>query len=235
MNGLFSGLLVDQRRKKVFLFNDRYGMERIYWHETVEAFYFASEAKALLRVLPELREFDRTGVAQFLGVGCALGGRTLFRDIQLLPGGSRWSFENGKVSRENYFSPSTWEALPKLSDADYEEQFRATFQKIIPRYFHTDSKLGIALTGGLDTRMLMACHPHDAARETSYTFTGPEGRTLDDRIAARVAAACGLEHQLLRLGPDFFSSFAEQPSVTNTVLSACAAKLEKKSGPSRRS
>jgi asparagine synthase (glutamine-hydrolysing) len=58
LNGLFSGLLVDRRRKKVFLFNDRYPMERIYWHETADAFYFASEAKALLRVLPELREFD---------------------------------------------------------------------------------------------------------------------------------------------------------------------------------
>lgn len=225
LNGLFSGLLVDQRRKKVFLFNDRYGMERIYWHETADAFYFASEAKALLRVLPELREFDRTGVAQFLGVGCALGGRTLFRDIQLLPGGSRWSFEGGSIQRENYFSPSTWEALPKLSAADYEEQFRATFQKIIPRYFQTDSKLGIALTGGLDTRMLMACHPHDAARETSYTFTGPDGRTLDDRIAARVAAACGLEHQLLRLGSDFFNSFAAQADKTVFITDGCSGIL----------
>ena len=225
LNGLFSGLLVDRRRKKVFLFNDRYGMERIYWHETADAFYFASEAKALLRVLPELREFDRTGVAQFLGVGCALGGRTLFRDIQLLPGGSRWSFESGKVCRENYFSPSTWESLPKLSAMDYEEQFRATFQKIIPRYFQTDSKLGVALTGGLDTRMLMACHPHDAARETSYTFTGPDGRTLDDRIAARVAAACGLEHQLLRLAPDFFSSFAAQADKTVFFTDGCSGIL----------
>ena len=225
LNGLFSGLLVDQRRKKVFLFNDRYGMERIYWHETEAAFYFASEAKALLRVLPELREFDRTGVAQFLGVGCALGGRTLFRDIQLLPGGSRWSFENGKVCRENYFSPATWEALPKLSAADYEEQFRATFQKVLPRYFESATKIGIALTGGLDTRMLMACHPHAAARETSYTFTGPDGRTFDDRIAARVAAACGLEHQLLRLGPDFFSSFAAQADKTVFITDGCSGIL----------
>ena len=69
LNGLFSGLLIDRRKKKVFLFNDRYGMERIYWHETHDGFYFASEAKALLRVRPELREFDRQGVAEFLGVG----------------------------------------------------------------------------------------------------------------------------------------------------------------------
>jgi asparagine synthase (glutamine-hydrolysing) len=208
LNGLFSGLLIDRRQRKVFLFNDRYGMERIYWHETPDAFYFASEAKALLRVLPELREFDREGVAQFLGAGCALAGRTLFRGIQSLPGGACWVFENGGLRGEKYFSPAIWEALPKLSGPDYEAQFRAVFEKILPRYFDGDSKVGISLTGGLDTRLIMACHPHDRSRETCYTFTGPAGQTFDDRVAARVAAACGLEHRLLRLGPDFFSSFA---------------------------
>ena len=225
LNGLFSGLLIDQRQKKVFLFNDRYGMERIYWHESADAFYFASEAKALLRVLPELREFDREGVAQFLGVGCALAGRTLFREIQLLPGGARWTFDHGTVRRENYFSPATWEAQPKLSAAAYESRFHATFQKILPRYFESDSKIGIALTGGLDTRMIMACHPHDPRHETSYTFTGPTGRTLDDRVAARVAAACGLEHQLLRLQPDFFSNFAAHADKTVYITDGCSGIL----------
>ena len=48
LNGLFSGLLIDKRQGKAFLFNDRYGVERIYWHETEDAVFFASEAKALL-------------------------------------------------------------------------------------------------------------------------------------------------------------------------------------------
>src|SRR5437879_6143192 len=33
LNGLFSGVIIDKRQRKVFLFNDRYGVERIYWHE----------------------------------------------------------------------------------------------------------------------------------------------------------------------------------------------------------
>ena len=222
LNGLFSGLLVDRRQKKVFLFNDRYGMERVYWHEAGGSFYFASEAKALLRVLPELREFDREGVAQYLGVGCALAGRTLFRGIRLLSGGARWVFENGDVRREQYFSPETWEALPKLSGPDYEAGFRATFQKILPRYFGSGSKIGIALTGGLDTRMIMACHSHNPRSETSYTFTGPVGQTLDDRVAARVASACGLDHQLLRLRPDFFTDFAAHADKTVFITDGCS-------------
>src|SRR4030095_968008 len=42
LNGLFSGLLVDKRQDKAFLFNDRYGIERVYWHETNDATYFAT-------------------------------------------------------------------------------------------------------------------------------------------------------------------------------------------------
>ena len=71
----------------------------------------------------------------------------------------------------------------------------------------------------------MACHPHDPRCETSYTFTGPTGQTLDDRVAVRVAAACGLEHQLLRLGPDFFSNFAAHADRTVYVTDGCSGAL----------
>jgi asparagine synthase (glutamine-hydrolysing) len=209
LNGLFSGLLIDRRQRKVFLFNDRFGMERIYWHETGDAFYFASEAKALLRILPELREFDPEGITQFLTFGSTLDWRTLFRGIQMLPGGSLWKFEGGKSVLEKYFSPTAWESLPALTAEDFEATFSETFKKILPNYFASESNIGIALTGGLDTRMIMACRPQDGRNQTCYTFAGKDGlTTLDDKIAARVAAACGLEHQLLRLQPDFFSHFA---------------------------
>jgi asparagine synthase (glutamine-hydrolysing) len=209
LNGLFSGLLIDQRQRKVFLFNDRYGMERIYWHETPDAFYFASEAKALLRILPELRAFDPDGVTQFLTFGSTLDERTLFRGIQRLPGGSFWKFINGHCVREKYFLPAVWEAQSALTSEDFETKLSETFNKILPPYFTADSKIGIALTGGLDTRMIMACRPQDSRNQTCYTFAGQgDDTTLDDKIAARIAATCGLDHQLLRLRPDFFSDFA---------------------------
>ena len=109
LNGLFSGLLIDRRQGKAFLFNDRYGVERIYWNQANDAFFFASEAKALLRVSPELRAFDEEGVAQFLTFGCTLRERTLFRGVQLLPGASVWTFEKGSCRKNSYFSPQAWE------------------------------------------------------------------------------------------------------------------------------
>src|SRR5437899_549293 len=53
LNGRFHGIVTDRNRDATTLFNDRYGMHRVYCHESPEAFYFAVEAKAILAVRPE--------------------------------------------------------------------------------------------------------------------------------------------------------------------------------------
>ena len=221
LNGLFSGLLIDKKRQKALLFNDRYSSERIYWHETKDATYFASEAKAILRVLPETRAFNEQGVADFLVYGCTLEGRTLFRGIELLPGGSFWSFQNGKCQKRKYFSPEVWETQDVLQAEEFTTSFRETFNRIIPRYFESETRIGISLTGGLDTRMIMASRPQTEEKPVCYTFSGQSGETMDDRVAHRVARACGLEHELLRIGSDFFSDFAQHVDRTVFVTDGC--------------
>jgi asparagine synthase (glutamine-hydrolysing) len=221
LNGLFSGVLIDKRLGKAFLFNDRYGVERIYWHEDNGSVYFASEAKALLRILPQLRDFDERGVAEFFTFGCTLDGRALFRDVQVLPGASLWSFRSGRCQRAKYFLPQAWEAQPVLLPAGYEAEFQETFKAVLPRYFESESKIGISLTGGLDSRIMMACRPRSATEPVCYTFEGPTGETIDTQLAARVAKACGLDHHILRLGPDFFSDFGSHVDRTVYTTDGC--------------
>ena len=221
LNGLFSGVLIDKRLEKAFLFNDRFGVERIYWHENNSSVYLASEAKALLRILPELREFDKIGVAQFLTFGCTLESRTLFRNVNVLPGASLWTFGRGGCQRAKYFSPQAWEAQPALSPVRYAAEFQERFKAVLPRYFESESRMGISLTGGLDTRMIMACRPHCTTEPVCYTFEGPTGETIDTQLAARVAKACGCDHYILRLGTDFFSDFGSNVDRTVYTTDGC--------------
>lgn len=214
LNGLFSGLLVDKRRRKIFLFNDRYGMERIYWHTANNRFYFASEAKALLSVLPELRQFDLEGVAEFLSFGCTLSLRTLFRGIEILPSASLWSFDPPTCRKKRYFSPESWETLSPLTPSDFEEQFAHVFRTIVPRYCRAEAReVGISLTAGLDSRIIMAALPENSA-PICHTFSGNDRDTLDASVAKRVAAACGVEHHVLRLGRDFLANFPSHADET---------------------
>lgn len=226
LNGTFSGLLIDQKRNRVLLFNDRYGIERLYFYEKDGTIYFASEAKALLRVVPELRAFDDEGVAQFLTFGCTLGERTLFQNVHLLQGGSLWVFTgNTDNCKKQYFSPDKWESQTTLTEEAFHSEFVETFKRILPRYLTSDYSIGISLTGGLDTRMIMACFPGTAFKPACYTFSGLTEKTLDSRLANRVAQVCGFDHQILRIGKDFLSNYGKYVDRTAFVTDGYAGAL----------
>jgi asparagine synthase (glutamine-hydrolysing) len=152
LNGRFHGLVSDRTRSKVILFNDRYGMHRIYYHESKEACYFAAEAKAILRVRPELRGVDPQGLGEFVTCGCVLENRTLFQGIQALPSASAWIFRNKALEEKGaYFHPREWEEQELLDPEAYYRELRTVFSQNLPRYFNGRERIGMSLTGGLDT------------------------------------------------------------------------------------
>ncbi len=108
LNGWCNGIILDLAKGKAILFNDRYGMRRIYYHEKKNAFVFSSEAKSLLKALPSLRELDPR-VGEYLTYDCVLENRTYFSNIFLLPPGSAWEFSQGKANKKQYFDPTPLE------------------------------------------------------------------------------------------------------------------------------
>ena len=208
LNGMFHGLVADPRHGTVSIFNDRYGMHRLYYAELEDGFYFGCEAKALLAVKPELREMDTRSFAEFVALSCVLENRTIFKGIQVLPAASRWSFKNGAtVSRETYFSPSEWEVQEPLSSGAYFRELRDTVFKILPRYFAGPQQVGMAVTGGLDTRVILAQHPSPPGTLQTYTFAGPLRESEDVYIGRKVAAICEQPYQVITVTDEFLRSF----------------------------
>ena len=120
LNGRFHGLAADRSRGTVTLFNDRYGLQRIYYHEAKDAFYFAAEAKAILKVRPELRATDPRGLGEFIVCGCVLENRTLFSGVHVLPPGAAWTFRGGVLEKKApYFEPREWEEQEPLNQEAY--------------------------------------------------------------------------------------------------------------------
>lgn len=208
LNGRFHGLVVDAARSRVLLFNDRYGMHRLHWHESREGFYFAAEAKAILAVCPDLRRLSAQGLAETVALGCVMENRTLFDAISLVPGGSAWIFENGILSQRNrYFNPLEWEQQPQLEPAEFYRQLKEVFTRILPRYFEGHERIGMSLTGGLDTRMIMAWQQRVPGTLPCYTFAGPYRECQDVRVARAVAAVCRQPFTTIDIGDEFLKQF----------------------------
>jgi asparagine synthase (glutamine-hydrolysing) len=208
LNGRFHGLLADRGRGTATLFNDRYGMHRIHYHESREAFYFAAEAKAILAVCPELRSADPRGLGEFVACGCVLENRTLFKDIYVLPPGTAWCFRGGSIDQKsNYFNSVEWENQTPLDPKSYYQELRSVFSRNLGRYFNGREPIAISLTGGLDTRMIMAWRKPAPKSLPCYTYGGAFRDCQDVRVARQVAKVCGQTHTTITVGDEFLSRF----------------------------
>lgn len=208
LNGRFHGLLTDRTRGTATLFNDRYGMHRIYYHEAKQAFYFAAEAKAILAVRPELRELDPSGLGDFITCGCTLDNRSLFKGIQVLPPASAWSFRRGSIEKKGfYFHPKEWEEQEVLEPEAYYQEIRKVFSRNFPRYVESQERVGLSTTGGLDTRMIMAWWKAQPGTVPCYTFRGMYNDCQDVVVARKITKVWQQPHQEIMVGEDFLSRF----------------------------
>ena len=222
LDGMFHGLVVDRNQGTATLFNDRYGMSRLYYHEAKDAFYFAAEAKAILTVRPELRKANTRSLGEFLALSCVLQDRTFFEGIHRLPGASSWSFRGGSVERKSsYFSPREWEEQPPLDSESYYRELRETVSRTLPKYFNNGGPIGIALTGGLDTRIIMAWQRASSNSLSCYTFGGPFRDSEDVLVARRVARVCGRPHQVISVDGDFLKHFPRYAERTMYLTEGC--------------
>jgi|HubBroStandDraft_4_1064222.scaffolds.fasta_scaffold02307_8 asparagine synthase (glutamine-hydrolysing) len=224
LNGRFQGLLIDRPRGCALLFNDRYGMHRVYYHESADAFYFAAEAKAILAVCPELRRVDPRGLGDLVSCGCVLENRSLFEGLKILPPGSAWTFRPGaSVQKSFYFQPREWEEQTPLEHEAYYEELKSVFTRNLPRYFEGRERIGMSLTGGFDTRMVMAWQKCPAGSLPCYTFGSAFHENRDVIIARRVARACEQPHRVIVAGADLLGNFARYAERTVYLTDGCTS------------
>jgi asparagine synthase (glutamine-hydrolysing) len=222
LNGRFQGLVADRKNGTATLFNDRYGLQRIYYHEAQGAFYFSAEAKAILAVRPELRSLDPQSLGEYIACGCVLENRTLFSGIRALPPSSAWTFRGGRLEKKsNYFEPREWEEQEPLDAENYYDHLREAFTTRLPRYFNGREKIGVSLTGGLDTRIIMAWRKAPAGSLPCYTFGSMYRENQDVHLARRVAKICGQTYQVVTVDEKCLAQFPHYAERTLYLTDGC--------------
>jgi len=214
LNGRFHGIVIDRARETATLFNDRYGMQRIYYSESTDGFYFAAEAKALLHGLPGSRAVNDKSMGEFIACGSVLENRTLFQNVYVLPCAAKWVFRDGAIEKKDtYFDHREWEEQTPQEPQSHYGNLRDVFSQHLSRYFNGEERVGMSLTGGLDTRAIMAWHKAPPGSLPCYTFGGMLRNCRDVTVARRVASVCFQPHQVIQVGEEFlgkFSRYAER-------------------------
>src|SRR5262249_37597808 len=151
---------------------------------------------------------DPQGLGEFVACGCVLEDRTLFEGVHVLPGASAWIFRGGSLEEKGaYFRPAEWEGQPLLGPEPFYREIGEIFSRKLPRYFGGRERVGMSLTGGLDTRMMMAWLKCDPGALPCYTFGGMYRECHDVLVARQVARVSEQPHEVIPVGQEFLSRF----------------------------
>ena len=127
-SGMFSFALWDEKNQKLFCARDPFGIKPFYYCIIDDVFYFASEAKALLPFLKEIKT-DQKAFSDYLVFQFCLDGKTLFKNIlELRPAFSITVSREGIVDRrywQVYYQPDFYHTEKYFFEALEEHLFNS--------------------------------------------------------------------------------------------------------------
>jgi asparagine synthase (glutamine-hydrolysing) len=198
LRGQFALALWDERRHRLVLGRDRFGICPLYWTRQSEWLLFASEIKALLASGLVTARPDRRGIDHIFTFSALPGPITCFEGVQLLPPGHYLQVIPGNdhgvapgISERAY-----WEMdFPDCGDEDrggnprtLVDRFEQIMLQAVEKRLRADVPVGAYLSGGVDSSLItaLACHFKGPAINT-YTIRvdSPE---LDELNAANLVA-----------------------------------------------
>jgi asparagine synthase (glutamine-hydrolysing) len=151
-----------------------------------------------LALLAPVSDFDPEGVAELLSVGQLFGRRTLFREVEALPPGARYTIEADSVRRGRFRpadSPAPRRPLDRAAD-----EILAALDEITERGSPPGAMPGVLLSGGLDSRLVLALLVRHGQAARAITFGQP--RSTDLSYARRVTEVLGVPHRIADWTPE---------------------------------
>jgi len=192
LNGSFVLAIWDKRKKEIVVVNDRYGLRPLYYSKRNGYLLFGSEVKAILEDETFERVVDERAVADFFAFEYILGDKTFFKGISVLLPASILTARKNNISIEQYWDFNYKEET--FSEEYYAEELVKRFKKAVERVMQSKHRKGLFLSGGLDSRSILA-----ATDGELYTFTFGEKESKEAKISEIVANKKKTKHEFLEL------------------------------------
>lgn len=199
IRGSFNVAWWDRRYNRLVLGNDKIGRRLLFYTVCKGRLVFSSLLAGVMAADLLSPEIDVEGFADLLYFGEILGERTLFKNVKVLPPATILVFEAAKAKIHRYWHVDHIEPhgiYTKNRADDLEVLFKRSIRQCVPAHL----QCSIALTGGLDSRCILA---GVASQNLScVAHTGGQQNSTDVRLARQAAAKVNIRHALEPLTPE---------------------------------
>ncbi|MBA2849321.1 asparagine synthase (glutamine-hydrolyzing) [Thermosulfuriphilus ammonigenes] len=202
--GMFAFAIWDGERNSLILARDRLGIKPLYYLVGRDFFLFASEKKALLPFLAGEPEIRPEALFETLQYQFLTGEKTLVQGINRLPPAEMLIvYLHRRLERRRYWSPATLRPR-RLGFEEARDQFDLLFEEVFVQHLRCEVPLGVFLSGGLDSAVILAClRTLKAGPVRAFTVVYPQDPGVDEFARARwVARHLGASLIPVRLHPE---------------------------------
>ena len=206
IEGNFSVAWWDHKHRRLTIGTDKIGQNLLFFGQHNEDFVFGSYIVQLTASGLLTRELDLEGFADLLACEFVLGQRTLFRDIQIIGPATYMVIEGGRAQARQYWRIDDIDS-DRVLDDEFVDELDASWRLAVSRAIRPDSESTIGLTGGVDSRMILAAA---AAQELPlFSYTGGLPDSTDVVLARQAAEMTGARHTFRLIEPSMADRWLE--------------------------
>jgi asparagine synthase (glutamine-hydrolysing) len=200
LNGMFGLAIWDTAHERLILGRDAMGIKLIYYRIENGSLTFGSEIRAVTALDGTKPEVDPVALKLFLRFRYTPSPLTIFRGIRKLAPGTMVIAERGSWREERWYnySPSLFEK--NKNDEQATEELLELYRAAVKRHLLSDVPIGVLLSGGLDSALLLALMNEQGGPWPAYTV-GYGSSFKDDELAdaAETARVLGARHITVQL------------------------------------
>lgn len=159
IDGIFALAIYDERIQKVYLYRDRVGIKPLYYYYDGSAFAFASELKALEKLLHNVNlEIDKTALYDYFFYQYIPEPKSMYKNIYKLRPATMLIFDvhkNKVIEKKKYWNLDINTSVTRVrTREDISEEMRSLIKQTVEEQLIADVPVGTFLSGGVDSSII---------------------------------------------------------------------------------
>ena len=203
-NGMWSFAIYDRRKQLIFCSRDRFGIKPFYYAKVGDRFIFGSEIK---QILPFLTSVKANVPVLMNYLACALedcNSDTFFQGVLKLGASHNlvYDLRTHDLDIKPYFKLTLDPGVGELSELETSRLYRSELERSVRLRLRSDVKVGVALSGGLDSSSISAIASRIYREQSrlplsAITILSTDPDTNEEAYARQVVQHCGLDWHTL--------------------------------------
>ncbi len=226
LNGMFGLAIWDVRQKRLVLARDPFGIKLLYYRIDRDCLYFGSEIRAVRATMSDEADIDPTSLNLFLRYRYTPSPYTILKGVRKLAPGTKLVVQDGsyQLTRWYRFKPTAF--APAKSSGEAREELLALYKQAVRRQLISDVPVGLLLSGGIDSGLLLALMNLYGTNWPTYTV-GYGSVFADDELAdaSETASMMGSRHVSVTINKSTFEealpkivACLEEPIATSSIV-----------------